>query len=91
MPVINSIAAMEPEMREWRHWLHRNPELQFDLPKTAAFVAGKLRDFGVDEICHWKAELGGDLRIGAGPYLRFLEVRRAACGGMGVAGLFEVV
>ncbi|SDY93878.1 hippurate hydrolase [Jannaschia faecimaris] len=50
MPVINSIAAMEPEMREWRRWLHRNPELQFDLPKTAGFVAGKLREFGVDEV-----------------------------------------
>ncbi|CTQ50554.1 M20 aminoacylase family protein [Jannaschia donghaensis] len=50
MPVINSIAAMEPEMREWRRWLHRNPELQFDLPKTAGFVADKLRDFGITEI-----------------------------------------
>jgi amidohydrolase len=50
MPVINSIAAMEPEMREWRRWLHRNPELQFDLPKTAAFVADKLRSFGITEI-----------------------------------------
>ena len=39
MPVINSIAAMEEEMKGWRHWLHRNPELQFDLPKTAGFVA----------------------------------------------------
>ena len=50
MPVINSIAAMEPEMREWRRWLHRNPELQFDLPKTAGFVAEKLREFGIEEI-----------------------------------------
>jgi hippurate hydrolase len=50
MPVINSIAALEPEMRAWRRWLHRNPELQFDLPKTAGFVAGKLREFGVDEV-----------------------------------------
>ncbi|MGB3408634.1 MAG: M20 aminoacylase family protein [Jannaschia sp.] len=58
MPVINSIAALEPEMREWRRWLHRNPELQFDLPKTAAFVAGKLRDFGVDEIHEGIAKTG---------------------------------
>ncbi|MCK0166430.1 M20 family metallopeptidase [Jannaschia sp. S6380] len=50
MPVINSIAALQPEMQEWRRWLHRNPELQFDLPKTAGFVADKLRAFGVDEI-----------------------------------------
>ena len=50
MPVINSIAAMQPEMTEWRRWLHRHPELQFDLPRTAAFVAEKLRAFGVDEV-----------------------------------------
>ena len=50
MAVINSIAAMQPEMQEWRRWLHRNPELQFDLPKTAAFVADKLRAFGIGEI-----------------------------------------
>ncbi|WP_299815451.1 M20 aminoacylase family protein [uncultured Jannaschia sp.] len=50
MPVLNSIAAMAPEMTEWRHWLHRNPELLFDLPKTSGFVADKLRTLGVDEI-----------------------------------------
>ncbi|PWJ20367.1 M20 aminoacylase family protein [Jannaschia seohaensis] len=58
MPVINSIAALEPEMREWRRWLHRNPELQFDLPKTAGFVAEKLRAFGVDEIHEGIAQTG---------------------------------
>ena len=50
MAVINRIAAMADEMKEWRQWLHRHPELKFDLPKTSAFVADKLREFGVDEI-----------------------------------------
>ncbi|WP_299839811.1 M20 aminoacylase family protein [uncultured Jannaschia sp.] len=50
MPILNSIAAMAPEMTEWRRWLHRNPELLFDLPKTSRFVADKLRAFGVDEV-----------------------------------------
>ena len=50
MPVINSIAALAPEMREWRRWLHRHPELQFDLPQTSDFVADRLLAFGVDEI-----------------------------------------
>ncbi|MEM7643291.1 MAG: M20 aminoacylase family protein [Pseudomonadota bacterium] len=50
MPVLNSIAALEPQMIEWRRWLHRHPELQFDLPQTSAFVAARLREFGVDEI-----------------------------------------
>ncbi|SDE97302.1 M20 family metallopeptidase [Rhodobacter capsulatus] len=50
MPVINRIAALAPEMKEWRQWLHRHPELEFQLPKTAAFVAERLREIGVDEI-----------------------------------------
>ena len=50
MPVINRIAGYAEEMTEWRRWLHRHPELAFDLPKTSAFVAARLRDFGVDEI-----------------------------------------
>ncbi|MEM8850364.1 MAG: M20 aminoacylase family protein [Pseudomonadota bacterium] len=50
MPVLNSIAALAPQMTEWRRWLHRHPELQFDLPETSAFVAARLREFGVDEI-----------------------------------------
>ncbi|UWQ20244.1 amidohydrolase [Jannaschia sp. W003] len=58
MAVINSIAAMESEMREWRRWLHRNPELQFALPRTAAFVVEKLRSFGVDEVHEGIAETG---------------------------------
>ena len=45
-------------MRGWRQWLHRNPELQFDLPKTAAFVAERLREFGVDELHEGIAQTG---------------------------------
>ena len=50
MPVLNRIAGLADEMKEWRRWLHRNPELGFDLPKTAAFVETTLREFGVDHI-----------------------------------------
>jgi len=50
MPVINRIAALAPEMEEWRQWLHRHPELEFNLPQTSAFVAERLREAGVDEI-----------------------------------------
>jgi hippurate hydrolase len=50
MPVINRIAGYAEEMAEWRRWLHRNPELSFDCHRTAAYVADRLREFGVDEI-----------------------------------------
>ncbi len=50
MPVINSIAAMAPDLTAWRRHLHQHPELAFDCHGTAAFVVEKLRGFGVDEI-----------------------------------------
>ncbi|MDT6941304.1 amidohydrolase [Brucella pseudogrignonensis] len=38
------------ELTQWRHHLHRNPELMYDLPLTAGFVEEKLHRFGFDEI-----------------------------------------
>ena len=58
MAVINSIAALEDEMRGWRRWMHRNPELGFELPRTAAFVAERLREAGVDAVHEGIAETG---------------------------------
>ncbi|MDU8945664.1 M20 aminoacylase family protein [Ovoidimarina sediminis] len=58
MAVINRIAGYAEEMAAWRRWLHRNPELEFDLPKTSAFVAERLREFGVDELHEGLAETG---------------------------------
>lgn len=50
MPVLNRIAGLADEMKEWRQHLHRNPETGFDCYDTAAFVAARLAEFGVDEI-----------------------------------------
>jgi len=68
MPVINGIAALQDEMTEWRRHLHAHPELAFDETKTAAFVADKLRGFGVDEVHTGIAGTGvvGVIRGGAG-------------------------
>ncbi|WP_136659265.1 M20 aminoacylase family protein [Nitratireductor sp. XY-223] len=54
----NRIADIVPEVTEWRRWLHRHPELLFDLPETARFVAARLREIGVDEIHENVAETG---------------------------------
>jgi hippurate hydrolase len=70
MPVVNRIAEFADDMKEWRRWLHRNPELGFDLHKTAAFVAERLREFGVDEVHEGIATTGIVAIIegrGAGP------------------------
>ncbi|MEO0939605.1 MAG: M20 aminoacylase family protein [Pseudomonadota bacterium] len=50
MPIRNRLAEMHNEITGWRRHLHANPELQFDVHETAAFVAEKLRAFGVDEV-----------------------------------------
>ncbi|RVV99319.1 amidohydrolase [Mesobaculum littorinae] len=58
MPVLNRIAEFGAEMTEWRRHLHRRPELGFDCHETAAFVAARLRDFGVDEVHEGIAQSG---------------------------------
>ena len=50
MPVINRIAEFSDDMTTWRRHLHQHPELQFDCHETAAFVAARLKEFGVDEV-----------------------------------------
>ncbi|MGB5864459.1 MAG: M20 aminoacylase family protein [Sulfitobacter sp.] len=50
MPIINRIADYATDMTTWRRHLHTIPELQFECHQTAAFVAERLREFGVDEI-----------------------------------------
>ncbi|WP_372837543.1 M20 aminoacylase family protein [Phaeovulum sp.] len=58
MPVLNRIAAYAPDMAAWRQHLHANPELTFECHETAAFVAERLREFGVDEIHEGIAKTG---------------------------------
>ncbi|MFD1912442.1 M20 aminoacylase family protein [Halodurantibacterium flavum] len=70
MPVLNRIADYSEEMKGWRRHLHQHPETGFDCHQTAAFVAGRLRDFGVDEIHEGIATSGVVAVIngqGAGP------------------------
>ncbi|MBF9031563.1 amidohydrolase [Rhodobacterales bacterium HKCCE3408] len=50
MPVKNRLAEMHDEITAWRREIHANPEILYDLPKTTAMVAAKLREFGVDEV-----------------------------------------
>ena len=50
MPIKNRFAELYPRIVKWRHDFHRNPELQYELPKTAAKVADLLRSFGCDEV-----------------------------------------
>jgi hippurate hydrolase len=50
MPVVNRIAEFHKEITQWRRDLHMHPELGYDVHRTAAAVAEKLRAFGCDEV-----------------------------------------
>jgi hippurate hydrolase len=50
MAVKNRFAELLPEITAWRRDIHENPELLFEVHRTAAKVAGLLRDFGCDEV-----------------------------------------
>jgi amidohydrolase len=58
MPIINRIAEFHPEMTAWRRDLHSHPEIGLEEHRTSAFVQGKLREFGVDEIITGLAKTG---------------------------------
>jgi len=50
MPIVNRIADLQAEITAWRHDLHAHPELLYDVQRTAASVAEKLKAFGCDEV-----------------------------------------
>ncbi|NOD78054.1 MULTISPECIES: M20 aminoacylase family protein [unclassified Ruegeria] len=58
MPVVNRIADFSADMSAWRQHLHTIPELEFECYETAAFVAERLREFGVDELHEGIAKTG---------------------------------
>ena len=50
MPILNRVAAMQDEIRVLRRDFHENPEILYDVHRTARVVAEKLREFGCDEV-----------------------------------------
>ncbi len=58
MPVLNRIASYAEDMKGWRRHLHQYPELAFDCHETAAWIADRLREIGVDEIHEGIAKTG---------------------------------
>jgi amidohydrolase len=50
MPIVNRVADLHDEIKEWRRNFHAHPELRFDVHRTAGSVAEKLKGFGCDEV-----------------------------------------
>jgi hippurate hydrolase len=48
MTVVPEVAALVPEIKAWRHHIHAHPETAFEETRTSAFVADKLRSFGLE-------------------------------------------
>jgi amidohydrolase len=68
MDLKQTIGKHTPEFVAWRRHLHAHPELAFEEKETAAFIAAKLREFGLEV----KEGIGGTgvvgvLRRGNGP------------------------
>ncbi|MCF6343678.1 MAG: M20 family metallopeptidase [Devosiaceae bacterium] len=50
MPIINRFADFHEEITAWRRDLHENPELLFDVYRTAEKIEQLLKSFGCDEV-----------------------------------------
>lgn len=48
MPVINRIAAFQPEMQAWRRDIHAHPELGYEEHRTSETVARLLAEWGIE-------------------------------------------
>ena len=67
MTLVPEIAELTSDMKAWRHHIHARPETAFEETATSAFVADKLRSFGL-EVHTGLAKTGvvGVLRGGTG-------------------------
>jgi amidohydrolase len=50
MPIVNRVADLHGEITAWRREMHAHPELLYDVHRTAASVADKLKSFGCDDV-----------------------------------------
>jgi len=62
MPIKNRLAELHGDIAAWRRDIHTHPELRFEEPRTAAFVAEKPRCFRCDDVVEG---IGGTGVVGA--------------------------
>jgi hippurate hydrolase len=78
MPIVNRIAALQPEVAAWRRDMHAHPEILFEVHRTAAGVAERLKAFGCDEVV---------TGIGKTGVVGVIRGRKGASGALKVIGL----
>jgi amidohydrolase len=50
MPIPSAVQDLVPDAQTWRRDIHQNPELLYDVERTAKYVADRLTAFGCDEV-----------------------------------------
>ena len=75
MGAIEELGRYLPQMTAWRRHIHQNPETAFEEVGTAAFVAERLRAFGVDAVHEGIAKTGVVGVIKAGTSERAIGLR----------------
>ena len=78
MPIVNRVADLQPDIQAWRRDIHAHPELLYDVHRTAAFVADRLREFGCDEVATGLGKTG---------VVGVIKGRKSVNGGLKVIGL----
>src|SRR5271156_2170781 len=78
MPIVNRVADLQPDIQAWRRDIHQHPELLYDVHRTAAFVADRLREFGCDEVATGLGRTG---------VVGLIKGKKPAGGGIKVIGL----
>ncbi|HQQ21520.1 MAG TPA: amidohydrolase [Bacteroidales bacterium] len=48
--LLDAVAKLQPEMKEWMDYMHQNPELNMDTPNTAKYIAERLKSWGYDVV-----------------------------------------
>ncbi len=72
--ILKRIAPWQKEMAGWRRHIHAHPETAFEEVKTSAFVAEKLRSFGL-EVHEGLAQTGVVATLRNGPSNRAIGLR----------------
>jgi amidohydrolase len=77
MPINPAIVDLVADAQTWRRDIHQHPELLYDIPRTASFVADRLKSFGCDEVVTGIGRSGvvGIIRGGGAASTRALGLR----------------
>ena len=69
MPIVNRISAYHDDMKDWRHDIHKHPELAYEEKRTAGQVVKLLKSFGIEDIAEGIGGTGvvAVIRNGDGP------------------------